>query len=685
MNQRTHGIRAIGLASTLAVIFAAFSTTARAEETAIRSVFLYMVDVNNTMVGCPKCYAGKRTDDVIPAVIDRIVGEVRLAEKPLDVYVVPFARSIIDFDSEGPFDPWRKFAVANDADVDDLAEYLDPVRYGRGAEGQAPSSVVLPTYGSAREGTRPWPGFHDATAERDLFTPALYDSVVEGLNFLRNLPPRRPDDRAVYARTHRHKLVVFSDGRNAVKSASYPHIVQATELHREEMDGRFWLTRIYMEGQLPDETVDEELFEERRIAESAVGVYRLKDKVLPAPAEMLRVSPSLIRYEDGLRDPSRYPDGELDFEAKLTIEGAAPPLAVELAPSRLNPWPEGASLNPTTSLVGADGKLSFRLSGTTALLRSGMPAIRAKVRLSTPVARSSEKAVLFLESGAPEIFRFVEANLSPPTGHVRVSVVPPGGAASESGDRIWNLGELSRRGLDPANLSRGRVTFGVDEFVPSGPLFSLDFDETLMEVWSEGRPMGSGQTTDLSPMEVVLKDSVSPGEKTAILGLKSIKTHVVFGEDATDWKATFQYKVNSDLPLYAAAAAVALAAIGVGFAILRKTVLKPALISELGGVLTMSLSPEADMTGERDLAQVTKSSFTVGGNPGCDWVLKGDLVPDVAFEIRRLRGEGRLRVRKQDPEIENVRLNDSEMVENFLKDGDVIRLQEHVFVFRRAK
>ncbi|MCL4234247.1 MAG: hypothetical protein KJ042_06990, partial [Deltaproteobacteria bacterium] len=317
-----------------------------ADRPAAHSVFVYMVDVTNTMTGCVKCYMGRRTDDMLPAAFEQIVGELRFANKPLDVYVVPFSRGVVDFDGDGPFEPWRKFEITSDVDVDALAEYLEPKKGKTVAPGAVPPiSKLLPTYGPSRGDQSPWPGFHEASLAHDYLTRALYDATVEGLNHLRALVPRDRDQRIQYARTHQHKLVVFSDGKNAVKSASYPHIVQGAELHRDEMDGRFWLTRVYMEGKTPDEEVDAELFEERRIAQSARGVFRIKDKALPPPAEMVRLASDGLIYAEGLRDPSRYVGGTLVFNSGIVIKAGSPPaLSAAVEDSPVAQAPAGAGI-----------------------------------------------------------------------------------------------------------------------------------------------------------------------------------------------------------------------------------------------------------------------------------------------------------------------------------------------------
>ncbi len=660
-----------------------------ADRPATRSVFVYMVDVTNTMTGCVKCYMGRRTDDMLPATFEHIVGELRLANKPLDVYVVPFSRGVVDFDGDGPFEPWRKFEIGNDVDVDALAEYLEPKKGKTVAPGaEPPISKLLPTYGPSRGDQSPWPGFHEASLAHDYLTPALYDATVEGLNHLRGLVPRDREQRIAYARTHQHKLVVFSDGKNAVKSASYPHIVQGAELHRDEMDGRFWLTRVYMEGKTPDETVDAELFEERRIAQSARGVYRIKDKALPPPTEMVRLAADSLVYAEGLRDPSRYVGGTLVFNSGIVIKAGSPPsLSAAVEESPVTQAPAGAGMaveNPTTQTPSsAANDITFRLNGATELLESGLETLTAKVRLTLP-NETTGRASLFLESGAPEIYAYLDADLSPPTSRVKVDVTPPGEVIAQSDGPTWDLGGYTQGDITSGRVSAGRIGFKSDSFIPAGPIFTIEYDESFLEILTNGAVVASGSEIGLDELEVRLRPGFGKGPQRAMVELRSSKSHVVFEGDQSAWKGTFAFSVKSDWP-YVAGIGVIVAIILAGvIVVLRRTVLRPPRIADVGGKLNVAAAPEGANRDEISLAAMTASSWTAGRNPHSAYVLEGEFIPDAAFEIRVLRNEGRLRVRKADPEVENVLLNGVEMAESFLKDGDVIAVQGYEFVYRRG-
>ncbi len=654
-----------------------------------RSVFVYMVDVTNTMTGCLKCYMGRRTDDMLPATFEQIIGELRLANKPLDAYVVPFSRGVVDFDGDGPFEPWRKFEIQNDVDVDALAEYLDPKKGKTVTPGaQPPTSKLLPTYGPSRGAQQPWPGFHEASLAHDYLTRALYDATVEGLNHLRGLVPRERDQRIQYARTHQHKLVVFSDGKNAVKSASYPHIVQGAELHRDEMDGRFWLTRVYMEGKTPDEEVDAELFEERRIAQSARGVYRIKDKALPPPTEMVRLASDGLVYAEGLRDPSRYVGGTLVFPSGIILKAGSPPsLSAAVEESPVTQAPPGAGIvveNPTTQTpTSAATDITFRLDGATQLLQSGLQTLTAKVRLTLP-AETTGRAAVFLESGAPEIYVYLDADLSPPTSHVKVEVTPPGHAVAPSDGPTWELGGYTQGDITAGRVDVGRITFKSDSYVPAGPVFTIEYDEAFLEVLAGGITIASGSELGLDELEIRLRPGFGTGPQRAMIELRSSKAHVVFDGDQGSWKGTFDYTVKSDWPYVVGIAVIVAVILGGVIVVLRRTVLRPPRIADVGGKLHVANAPEGAKREEIDLSSMTSSSWMAGRNPHSTYVLEGEFVPDAAFEIRVLRNEGRLRVRKADPEIENVLLNGVEMAESFLKDGDVIAVQGYEFVYRRS-
>ncbi|MCB1155504.1 hypothetical protein KDL45_17735, partial [bacterium] len=172
------------------------STPASAADQVEGPVFMYMVDVTNSMVGCPRCIGGRRTDDVLNPVIARIVEEVNAAPRPSTVYVVPFARNILDFDGdEGPFDPWRAFTIENDTDAKNLAIYLDPFRYGT-EDGTPPPKIpevkaeppvqaeLLPVYSPTVGKSETWPGIYRASLKRDLITSGVYDAAIAGLDYL---------------------------------------------------------------------------------------------------------------------------------------------------------------------------------------------------------------------------------------------------------------------------------------------------------------------------------------------------------------------------------------------------------------------------------------------------------------------------------------------------------------------
>ncbi|MCC6158987.1 MAG: hypothetical protein IT350_13140 [Deltaproteobacteria bacterium] len=660
-----------------------------ADRPVTRSVFVYMVDVTNTMTGCVKCYMGRRTDDMLPATFEHIIDELRLANKPVVAYVVPFSRGVVDFDGDGPFEPWRKFEITNDLDVDALAEYLDPKKGKATPPGaEPPMSKLLPTYGPSRGAQEPWPGFHEASLAHDYLTPALYDATVEGLNHLRSLVPRDRDLRIQYARTHQHKLVVFSDGKNAVKSASYPHIVQGAELHRDEMDGRFWLTRVYMEGKIPDETVDAELFEERRIAQSARGVYRIKDKALPPPTEMVRLAAEDLVYAEGLRDPSRYVGGTLVFNSGIVIKAGSPPslsAAVEDSPVTQSPAGAGVSIETpaTQTPASAATDITFRLSGANELLQSGLETVTSKVRLTLPT-ETTGRMPLFLESGAPELYVYLDADLSPPTSRVKVEVTPPGHVVAQSDGPTWDLGGYSQGDITAGRVDAGRIAFKSDSFIPTGPVFTIEYDESFFEILRNDIAIASGSELGLDELEIRLRPGFGKGPQRAIIELRSSKAHVVFEGDQASWKGTFSYTVKSDWPYVAGIAVVVAIILGGVVVVLRRTVLRSPRIADVGGKLNVANAPEGASRDEINLAAMTGSSWVAGKNPQCAYVLDGEFVPDAAFEIRVLRNEGRLRVRKADPEVENVLLNGVEMAESFLKDGDVIAVQGYEFVYRRS-
>jgi hypothetical protein len=663
------------------------SSWAGDEKTETVSVFLYLVDVSNSMVGCPRCY-NLKTDNVFASVVEEIVEEVRHATKPLEVYIVPFSRGIVDFDrEEGPFDPWRKFEIRTDEDVQKLAEYIDPEKYAHAEKGSAPTASIFPKYGTGSD-EQTWPGFAKVCAGKDYFTSALYDSIIAGLDFLRNKLPTDKEKRAAYIAAHIHRLTVFSDSENGVKTARFAHIVQSTELHRTEMDGRFWLSKVYVEGKTPDMGVNEETRRELEVARNTPGIFIRNIKTLPDPADMLVVEPLRISVTEKLDNPQRFVDDAIKLNLpEIKLQGRAGKIAAYALPSSIMAWPDKLNIESSGKesekpFSNLHDDLAPSVKGMKAVFETGEMKGTAILKL-TAEGDQDGKPPIFLASGAPEISIYLDIDFVPPSGMITSDVLPPGGAkALLTSQGQWNLGELTSRSMRSPEFADGRVTLSGNEYVVD-PQLKVTFDpETVSLKTPEGRLLKNGEVIGVTTLSVKLTPPATTGPVEALVQFASLKPNLVFQGNEKKLSLSFRYQLKSDLPFYLLIVLIVvgvLAAIGLA---VMKLLLTPPKINKIGGRLTMVRSAAGPVNEERDLSQFEKPIFTVGSGEKCDWVLSGQMIPYIAFVIELRRRESRLRIRKHDHEVENVKLNGQEMVECFLKDGDRIELLNHEFIFR---
>ncbi|MBZ0271528.1 hypothetical protein K8I61_05800 [bacterium] len=673
--------RAVRFIAAIAAILVAAPSMSAAQDTPPVPLFMYMVDVTNSNVGCPRCFHDIRTDNVMPGIVDRIVAEVRAQPKPVDVLVVPYARGIVDFDADGPFDPWRVFAIRDDADAGRLAAYLDPPRFAPPPEaGKLSSAEWLPAYSPRQTELVPWPGLEKAAAERDFFTSASYEAIVEGLNYLRNRVPGDPEKRAAYLEKRIHKLMALTDSRNHVRSALFAHLVQGVELHRSEMEGRFWLTKVYAEGKLPDNEVEEEFRSERKIAQTAdgLGVYKLKD--LPPVESMLVPSSLAIEVNVGAAALKGLIGESIPLDLSgFSIHGDAASIEASMEPTRINDWPAGAGIAAddatfTPPFAGAGAKLSPTLTGLRTLIEKDVKRLSARVHLTA--AGAGAPPALFLASGSPELVIYLHVDLNPPTGRIDVTVQAP----DAGDDGVYDLGEWPLRKVKDDAIPPVTIAVAGDEFVIE-PAIRVEFDINTVRIDGPDGPVSAGGAANPGTYIVHFLPPDEPRVVDTAIDLVSEKPMHVFAGDAARRRLQFRYTAVSDLPFYLIILGAILAIAAAAAVVLRKTVFKPPRIGDIGGTLVMTRGLAGQ--NERDLSTVEGSAFTVGSGPECDWRLEGEYVPHVAFVIERRRGEDRLRVHKRDSEVENVRLNEREMVESFLKNGDRIELPDFSFEFRR--
>ncbi|MCZ7583085.1 MAG: hypothetical protein M5R36_06980 [Deltaproteobacteria bacterium] len=569
-------VRALGLAVLLCVV----GVPASAAPPPLKPVFVYMVDVTNSMVGCPRCFYGKKTDNVMPEVLARIAEEVKAAPKPLEVLVVPFARGIADFDGEGPFDPWRVFYHQQRRGRRGARRVPGPrgVRAGgrRRQDGWAATPAEIR---SAGEEAKTWPGFAKACEERDYFTSALYDAIIAGFEQLRRRVPNDRDARLAYLSEHLHRLTVFSDSENGVKTAIFPHILQGAELHRQEMDGRFWLTRVYAEGKTPDNGVDEELRTERRIAATEPGIVIVKLKDMPPVADMLTLNTYRLTVEQSVDDPERLAEGVLALDLpEFSAAGTAESLLIEARPSALAAWPAGTGVTGEDAVVPApfdDLRVLFKPAavGIKKLLTSEAGAETFRVQL-TATGKKGGAGPLFLLSGAPELSIFMDVTVLPPTGTITAAFTAPGQGAAES-EGVWVVPPIPMRKIRSGGLTPGTLVLTGDAYALD-PELKIRFDEGALAIdGPEGVPLADGATVGLGTFKVAVKTPAEPGTVNAELSFETLKAHLRFAGGERAYAAKFRVDVQSDAPFYALIAAIVAAVLGAAGAVTYKIAFSP--------------------------------------------------------------------------------------------------------------
>ncbi|MCB1152485.1 hypothetical protein KDL45_02460 [bacterium] len=662
-------------------------------------VLMYMVDVTNSMVGCPHCIGGRRTDDVLDSVIERIVNEVNAAPRPSTVYVVPFARAVLDFDGdEGPFDPWRAFVINSDEDAKNLAVYLDPFRYGSPDGKPAPrspeevavppaQSTLLPQYTPEIGKSEPWPGFFRASLKRDLITSGVYDAGIAGLDFLRHLVPDERNERLDYVRKHLHRLNVYTDSPNGMRSTTFAHIIQGVALHRGEMDDRFWFNKVYVEGPVPDNKMNQEMRDEKRVAGTSPGVAISKFADLMAVDKMLRLSRTSFSISESLEDKSQLIEGALPLAiGDVAIGGEAESVEVQVLDTPLGRLPKGASIEVNSMLYPPfdhiDQQLNTRLKGVQALIDNETTSVTVKLVFTAKGANP-----MFFLSGSPEMLSYLNLTIRPPKSRVVVTMSPPGGDYTKNvGPNAWDLGPFAMRKIKAGAISDGTLTFKAEDFAASEMDVQVRFDPNLVRVVNpRGEPLSDGAKIEPGSYRVQVRHPRSPGTYTANLTLSSKKDNVVFGDGSERmYRASFAYQAKSDTPLYLGIAGGFLVFLLIVVLVAVKVLYKPPQIGEVGGKLTQLSSPTGENDGKTlDLKEIVTDVFRVGSGPACDWQIRGTGIPVIAFELVLLRGEGRLRVRKPDVEVENVKLNGVEMAETFVKDGDTMEVGGYKFTYKR--
>jgi hypothetical protein len=666
------------------------SASAAQDKAEMKTVSVYLLDVTNSMMGCSKCLISGPTDKVLPKVIKRIADEVKAAPKPMEVFVVPFAHNVIDFDGDGPFKPWRKFSITNEQDAKDFAEYLNPNKYGSLGPGETQvTSKLLPTYGSSKSEVKVWPGFEELCADRTYVNAALYSIINQGISLLREMTPDKvkTDAWRQYVSTHTHRMTVFTDSLNTMKTANFAHVVQSAGLHQNEMDGQFWMAKVYVEASNLDAKVSDSILEEEKVRGNSKSVLLCRLKELPSVSGMLDFDSYRLAFDEGLKDPSKYEDGEmtLDFPP-IKITGNASRLSASVYDSDLVRWPKESGLK----MVGAVSESPFaniqedfspRLFGVMEILSAGLTQTSAKLKIEAHGKKGGPKP-MFLMSGASEIFLYLDLKLDPPNSTTTVAIIPPGGPnTATKGSNVWVLAPLPLRKVKDG-LENGTVTLTGDKYLLPGSRVKVVFNNDALSVASsDGRSLRSGEMAEVGAYTISIEPPITPGSVTADLEFVFTDSHLVFEGGASSYKAQFKLEVGSDLPFYiviAGGVAVFLFALGI---IIIRFLIAPPKISTIGGRLVLVRRGERTVDEDHDLSGIQKPLFIVGKGPQCDWILEDKSLPHYAFVIELRKKENRLRVRKWDSEVEGVKINNNDLAETFIKDGDHIEIPGHEFVF----
>ncbi len=681
------GLAIFGILTALTFLPAVSDAQDKAE---MKTVSVYLLDVTNSMMGCSKCLISGPTDKVLPKAVKRIADEVKAAPKPMDVFIVPFAHDVIDFDGDGPFKPWRKFSITNEQDAKDFAEYLNPNKYGSLGSGETQvSSKLLPVYGSAKSKVKVWPGFEELCAERPYVNAALYSVINRGITLLREMTPDKGKKEAwrQYVSTHTHRMTVFTDSLNTMKTANFAHVVQSAGLHQKEMDGQFWMSKVYVEASNLDAKVSESILDEEKVIGDSESVLLCRFRELPKVSGMLDFDSYNLTFDEGLKDPSKYKDGEmtLDFPP-IKVTGNAPSLSASIYNSDLVRWPKESGLKmkgavSESPFTNIHEDFSPTLFGVMKILSVGLTQTTAKLKIEAHGKKGGVKP-MFLMSGASEIFLYVDLNLDPPESTTTVAIIPPGGSNVTTKDsNVWVLAPLPLRKVKDG-LENGTVTLTGDKYLLPGSRVKVVFnDDALSVVTSDGRSLRSGEMAEVGVYTISIEPPITPGSVAADLEFVFTDSHLVFEGGASSYKAQFQLDVGSDLPFYLM---IAGGVAGLVFAlalIIIKFLIAPPRISAIGGRLVLVRHGERTVDEDHDLSGIQKPMFIVGKGPQCDWVLEDKSLPHYAFVIELRKKESRLRVRKWDSEVEGVKINNNDLAETFIKDGDHIEIPGHEFVF----
>ncbi len=685
--------RFISVIFTVLLTAAIPSSVLGAQETPeITTVSLYLVDITNSMMGCNNCLLDGPTDKVLPMVVERIAGEVKAAPRPLEVYVIPFAHDVIDFDGDGAFDPWRKFVIGSDQDAKDFAEYLNPKKYGTLNPGDTQhSSKLLPVFGGSKSKIIAWPGFEEMCADRPYINTALYSVMNQAIGFLREMTPDMDKNKAwrKYILTHTHRITVFTDSLNTMKTANFAHVVQGAGVHRDEMDGQFWISKVYVEGAKLDAKVSDSILEEEKINGDSENILLYRFRELPDVEDLIGLDSYSVVFDEGLNDPAKYENGEMTLTFPgLTVTGKAEKLTADIYPSSIDTWPkesglklEGAVCEKPFDNIGE--AFSPKLYGIMNILKKGLTQADAKMKI-TAEAKDGNSKPMFLMTGAPEVFIHADIRLDPPTSTVTASIVAPGGPESvAAGEGAWTLKSAPLRKIRDG-LPGGSATLTGDKYLLPGSRVKVIFDENLLSVVTEkGRSLTSGELAELGAFSLTIKAPPSPGKISADLEFVFPDTHLIFKGGASSYKARFEMDVKSDMPFYLAVGG----GIGAFFIVLIFVIIKflvtPPKISTLGGRLVLIRRKDEALEEERDLGQIHKNRFVVGKGPQCDWTVADDTAPHYAFVIELRKKENRLRLRKWDSEVEEIKINNNDLSEAFLKEGDHIEISNHEFVFHK--